>query len=101
MLSICTLTWDQLPLTKKFIASIKKNTTVPFELITGQHLRVLNARVAAPCVRCSTLDRIELDASYRPFWSGSRWRARAWQELGTLPTDLVVWSEAATVTARL
>lgn len=33
MLSICTLTWDQLPLTKKFIASIKKNTTVPFELI--------------------------------------------------------------------
>ena len=33
MLSICTLTWDQIELTKKFIATIKKNTTVPYELI--------------------------------------------------------------------
>ena len=33
MLSICTLTWDQLPLTKKFIETIRKNTDVPYELI--------------------------------------------------------------------
>ncbi|MFC1511185.1 glycosyltransferase family 2 protein [Candidatus Margulisiibacteriota bacterium] len=33
MLSICTLTWDQLHLTRKFVASIKKHTAVPFELI--------------------------------------------------------------------
>jgi len=33
MLSICTLTWDQLELTKKFIETIKKNTAVPYELI--------------------------------------------------------------------
>jgi len=33
MLSICTLTWDQLDLTKKFIETIRKNTDVPYELI--------------------------------------------------------------------
>lgn len=33
MLSICTLTWDQLDLTKKFVESIKKHTDVPYELI--------------------------------------------------------------------
>jgi len=33
MLSIVTLTWDQIHLTKKFIETIKKNTDVPYELI--------------------------------------------------------------------
>ena len=33
MLSICTLTWDQLSFTKKFVESIKKNTPMPYELI--------------------------------------------------------------------
>jgi len=33
MLSIVSLTWDQLHLTKKFIESIRKNTDVPYELI--------------------------------------------------------------------
>ena len=32
-LSICALAWNQLELTEKFVASIKKNTTVPYELI--------------------------------------------------------------------
>ncbi|MDD5593557.1 MAG: glycosyltransferase family 2 protein [Candidatus Margulisbacteria bacterium] len=32
-LSICTLTWDQLALTEKFVASVRRNTTVPYELI--------------------------------------------------------------------
>ena len=33
MLSICTLTWDQLHFTRKFVESIKRNTAVPYELI--------------------------------------------------------------------
>ena len=33
MLSIVTLTWDQLHLTKKFVESVKKNTDIPYELI--------------------------------------------------------------------
>lgn len=33
MISIVTLTWDQLHLTRKFIESIRKNTNVPYELI--------------------------------------------------------------------
>ncbi|MFH1542575.1 MAG: glycosyltransferase family 2 protein [bacterium] len=32
-LSICVLTWDQLHLTKKFLASIRKNTPACYELI--------------------------------------------------------------------
>jgi GT2 family glycosyltransferase len=32
-LSICTLTWDGLPLTKKFVESVKKNTVGDYELI--------------------------------------------------------------------
>lgn len=33
MLSICVLNWDGLPLTRKFVESIKKNTPASFELI--------------------------------------------------------------------
>jgi GT2 family glycosyltransferase len=33
MLSICTLTWDQIALTKKFVESVKKHTDVRYELI--------------------------------------------------------------------
>jgi GT2 family glycosyltransferase len=33
LLSICTLTWDGLAHTKKFVASIKKNTSVEYELV--------------------------------------------------------------------
>lgn len=33
MLSICTLTWDQLEFTRKFVESIKKHTPEPYELV--------------------------------------------------------------------
>lgn len=33
ILTICTLTWDQLDLTRKFIASVRRNTPEPYELV--------------------------------------------------------------------
>lgn len=33
LLSVCTLTWDQLGLTKKFVESVRRTTDVPYELI--------------------------------------------------------------------
>jgi hypothetical protein len=44
---------------------------------------------------------IEIDAGYRPFWSSVRWRAEAWQELGTLPSDLLIHTETEQVTATI
>lgn len=44
---------------------------------------------------------IEIDASYRPFWSSARWRAEVWQELGTLPCDLLIQTDAKKVTATI
>lgn len=44
---------------------------------------------------------IEIDASYRPFWSSARWRAEVWQELGTLPSDLLIQTNAQQVTATI
>ena len=44
---------------------------------------------------------IEIDASYRPFWSSVRWRAEVWQELGTLPSDIMIQTDAEQVTATI
>ena len=44
---------------------------------------------------------IEIDASYRPFWSSVRWRAEVWQNLGTLPSDILIQTDATDVAARV
>jgi hypothetical protein len=44
---------------------------------------------------------LDIDASYRPFWSSVRWRANVWQELGTLPSDILIQTEAEQITATI
>ena len=44
---------------------------------------------------------LEIDASYRPFWSSSRWRAEVWQQMGTLPSDILIRTNAENVTAKI
>jgi len=42
---------------------------------------------------------LQVDASFRPFWSGAHWRATIWQDLGTHPGNLRVCTSAPKVTA--
>ncbi|MBN2129356.1 MAG: hypothetical protein JW741_07655 [Sedimentisphaerales bacterium] len=42
---------------------------------------------------------LEIDASFRPFWSSVHWRANVWQDLGTHPSDILVHTDAPKVTA--
>ena len=44
---------------------------------------------------------LEIDASYRPFWSSTRWRAEVWQQIGTLPSDILIRTDAEKVTATI
>jgi len=45
--------------------------------------------------------QIAVDADVRPFWSRARWRAEAWQDIGTHPSDIVVDTSAPHVTATI
>jgi hypothetical protein len=44
---------------------------------------------------------IEIDAAYRPFFSSAGWRAEVWQKLGTLPSKVLVETDAQRVTATI
>ncbi|MHC4119717.1 MAG: hypothetical protein ACYSWO_19640 [Planctomycetota bacterium] len=44
---------------------------------------------------------LDIDASYRPFWSSTRWRAEVWQQIGTLPSDILIRTDAEQVTATI
>jgi hypothetical protein len=44
---------------------------------------------------------LEIDASYRPFWSSVHWRAEVWKKLGTHPSDILVRTDAEQVTATI
>jgi len=44
---------------------------------------------------------VDLDADVRPFWSGARWRAEIWQDIGTLPSDIHVRTAAPRVVATI
>jgi hypothetical protein len=44
---------------------------------------------------------IEIDASFRPFWSSVHWRAEVWKKLGTHPSDLLIQTNAKQVTATI
>jgi hypothetical protein len=44
---------------------------------------------------------LQIDASFRPFWSSVHWRAKVWQDLGTHPSDVLVYTDAQRVTASI
>jgi hypothetical protein len=44
---------------------------------------------------------LNIDASFRPFWSSAYWRAKIWQELGTHPSEILIHTDAPRVTAAI
>lgn len=44
---------------------------------------------------------LAIDADFRPFWSGARWRAKIWQDIGTHPSEILVRTDAPGVTASI
>ncbi|MCP4196885.1 MAG: hypothetical protein GY762_07010 [Proteobacteria bacterium] len=44
---------------------------------------------------------VNIDASFRPFWSSVQWRVNIWQDLGTHPGDILIQTDAPTVTATI
>ena len=44
---------------------------------------------------------LQIDASFRPFWSSAHWRAKIWQEIGIHPSDILVHTDAPKVTAEI
>jgi hypothetical protein len=44
---------------------------------------------------------LEIDASYRPFWSGVHWRAEVWKKLGTHASDILIRTDAEQVAATI
>lgn len=44
---------------------------------------------------------IEIDASFRPFWSSVHWRAEVWKKLGTHPSDILIQTDAKQVSATI
>ncbi|MHC4243201.1 MAG: hypothetical protein ACYSU4_12410, partial [Planctomycetota bacterium] len=44
---------------------------------------------------------IEIDASFRPFWSSVNWRVEVWKKLGTHPSDILIQTDAKQVTATI
>lgn len=45
--------------------------------------------------------KLTIDAAFRPFWSSAHWRAKTWQEIGTLPSDILIHADAPKVTATI
>ena len=41
----------------------------------------------------------QVDAGFRPFWSGVHWRAQIWQDIGTHPSEILIHTTAKEVTA--
>lgn len=44
---------------------------------------------------------IEINASFRPFWSSVHWRAEVWKKLGTHPGNILIYTDAEQVTATI
>ena len=44
---------------------------------------------------------LTIDAAFRPFWSSEHWRANIWQDIGTLPSDIYIRTDAPKVTATI
>ena len=44
---------------------------------------------------------LRIDAAFRPFWSSAHWRANIWQDIGTLPSDIYIRTDAPKVTATI
>ena len=44
---------------------------------------------------------IEIDAVFRPFLSSVRWRAEVWKKLRTLPSNILIYTNANQVTATI
>lgn len=44
---------------------------------------------------------LKIDAGFRPFWSSVHWRAQAWKDIGTHPSDILIHTDAPKVTAEI
>ncbi len=45
--------------------------------------------------------QVTVDAAFHPFWCSENWRAQAWQNLGTHPSDILVHTDAPKVKAAI
>jgi hypothetical protein len=57
-------------------------------------------KLAATRAPDGTLE-LNIDAGFRPFWSGAHWRAKIWQELGTHPSEICVIADAPKIAATI